>query len=89
MTTIMYLESLMSLSRTPFSLVDEINQGMDQRNERAVHNLLVESTCKGTAGKSCCHIRQQQNIADRFEIVAIDFRPVRYRREIVPRIVTD
>jgi len=47
----MYLESLMSLSRTPFSLVDEINQGMDQRNERAVHNLLVASTCKGTAGQ--------------------------------------
>ncbi len=33
-------------ARAPFSLVDEINQGMDQRAERAVHNSMVEVTCK-------------------------------------------
>lgn len=55
--------SLTEEARTPFSLVDEINQvthfltlyvkytddhlkGMDQRAERAVHNSLVEVTCK-------------------------------------------
>ena len=35
----------------PFSLVDEINQGMDQRAERAVHNSLVEVTCQPDSGQ--------------------------------------
>jgi hypothetical protein len=38
--------SLTEEARAPFSLVDEINQGMDQRAERAVHNNMVEVTCK-------------------------------------------
>jgi chromosome segregation ATPase len=41
--------SLMQLARAPFSLVDEINQGMDQRAERAVHDQLVEATCADDA----------------------------------------
>jgi chromosome segregation ATPase len=45
LTTIMYLMSLTEEARAPFSLVDEINQGMDQRYERAVHNQMVEVTC--------------------------------------------
>jgi chromosome segregation ATPase len=43
--------SLTELSRSPFSLVDEINQGMDQRAERAVHDQMVEVTCKDTASQ--------------------------------------
>lgn len=43
--------SLAKLSRTPFSLVDEINQGMDQRAERNVHNQMVEVTCNNAAGQ--------------------------------------
>ncbi|KAH7887410.1 hypothetical protein F5I97DRAFT_1925860 [Phlebopus sp. FC_14] len=46
LTTILYLMSLTEEARTPFSLVDEINQGMDQRAERAVHNSMVDVTCK-------------------------------------------
>ncbi|KAI6040437.1 hypothetical protein EDC04DRAFT_1511156 [Pisolithus marmoratus] len=46
LTTILYLMSLTEEARTPFSLVDEINQGMDQRAERAVHDSMVEVTCK-------------------------------------------
>jgi chromosome segregation ATPase len=38
--------SLTTLAQTPFSLVDEINQGMDQRAERMVHNSMVDVTCK-------------------------------------------
>jgi chromosome segregation ATPase len=30
--------SLTEEARAPFSLVDEINQGMDQRAERMLHN---------------------------------------------------
>ncbi|KAK8858466.1 hypothetical protein IAR55_002693 [Kwoniella newhampshirensis] len=51
LATVTYLMSLSEMSRTPFSLVDEINQGMDQRAERAVHNQLVEVTCDADAGQ--------------------------------------
>ncbi|KAG8987488.1 Structural maintenance of chromosomes protein 5 [Tulasnella sp. JGI-2019a] len=51
LTTIMYLMSLTELSRAPFSLVDEINQGMDAKAERVVHNQLVNVTCKDEAGQ--------------------------------------
>lgn len=51
MTTILYLMSLTEEARAPFSLVDEINQGMDQRAERAVHNSLVEVTCNAEYGQ--------------------------------------
>ncbi|KAF5321543.1 hypothetical protein D9619_000206 [Psilocybe cf. subviscida] len=46
LTTILYLLSLTEEARAPFSLVDEINQGMDQRAERHVHNSMVNVTCK-------------------------------------------
>lgn len=39
-STIFYLMALQSLARAPFRVVDEINQGMDPRNERYV--LVVE-----------------------------------------------
>jgi len=38
--------SLTTLAHMPFSLVDEINQGMDQRAERIVQNSMVDVTCK-------------------------------------------
>lgn len=51
LSTILYLMSLTELSRSPFSLVDEINQGMDQRAERAVHDQMVEVTCKANSSQ--------------------------------------
>ncbi len=41
-STIFYLMALQSLSRAPFRVVDEINQGMDPRNERMVHGRMVD-----------------------------------------------
>lgn len=41
----LYLISLLSLSKVPFSLVDEINQGMDPTAERTVHDRLVNAVC--------------------------------------------
>jgi chromosome segregation ATPase len=38
--------SLQSLAQSPFRVVDEINQGMDPRNERMVHERMVEIACK-------------------------------------------
>lgn len=51
LSTIMYLLSLTELAHAPFALVDEINQGMDPRAERAVHNQLVEVTCRADAAQ--------------------------------------
>ncbi|ORY61173.1 P-loop containing nucleoside triphosphate hydrolase protein [Leucosporidium creatinivorum] len=51
LTTVMYLMSLAELAQAPFALVDEINQGMDQRVERNVHNALVKTTCKDDVGQ--------------------------------------
>lgn len=45
-STIFYLMSLQSLARAPFRVVDEINQGMDPRNERMVHGRMVEIACQ-------------------------------------------
>ncbi|KAF4633024.1 hypothetical protein G7Y89_g5095 [Cudoniella acicularis] len=45
-STIFYLMSLQALARAPFRVVDEINQGMDPRNERMVHERMVEIACK-------------------------------------------
>lgn len=50
-STIFYLMSLQSLTRSPFRVVDEINQGMDPRNERLVHKRMVDIAC-GTRGES-------------------------------------
>ncbi|CAK9780717.1 unnamed protein product [Cutaneotrichosporon oleaginosum] len=47
LATVTYLMSLSEMARTPFSLVDEINQGMDARAERSVHNQMVQVTCAG------------------------------------------
>jgi structural maintenance of chromosomes protein 5 len=41
-STIFYLMAMQSLSRAPFRVVDEINQGMDPRNERMVHGRMVD-----------------------------------------------
>ncbi|PBP26956.1 structural maintenance of chromosomes 5 smc5 [Diplocarpon rosae] len=45
-STIFYLLSLQALAQAPFRVVDEINQGMDPRNERMVHERMVEIACK-------------------------------------------
>ncbi|PLN86093.1 structural maintenance of chromosomes 5 smc5 [Aspergillus taichungensis] len=47
-STIFYLMALQSLSASPFRVVDEINQGMDPRNERMVHERLVDIACAPT-----------------------------------------
>jgi len=44
-STVFYLMALQSLSQAPFRVVDEINQGMDPRNERVVHERMVDIAC--------------------------------------------
>ncbi|KAI8074862.1 hypothetical protein BC940DRAFT_362946 [Gongronella butleri] len=49
-STILYLMSLQKLARSPFRVVDEINQGMDPRNERMIHEQIVKTaTAAGTS----------------------------------------
>ena len=43
--------SLTAHAKAPFSLVDEINQGMDVDYERTAHNSLVDVTCEADAGQ--------------------------------------
>lgn len=50
-STIFYLMALQSLSASPFRVVDEINQGMDPRNERMVHGRLVDIACASNGGR--------------------------------------
>ncbi|KAF2434889.1 structural maintenance of chromosome complex subunit SmcA [Tothia fuscella] len=45
-STVFFLMALQSLARSPFRVVDEINQGMDPRNERMVHERMVDIACK-------------------------------------------
>ncbi|XP_055533041.1 structural maintenance of chromosomes protein 5 [Wyeomyia smithii] len=41
-----YTLSLQHITHVPFRCVDEINQGMDPRNERKVFEMLVDETCQ-------------------------------------------
>ena len=43
--TALYMLALQELTTVPFRCVDEINQGMDARNERRVFELLVRTSC--------------------------------------------
>ncbi|KAJ2776292.1 Structural maintenance of chromosomes protein 5 [Coemansia javaensis] len=45
-STILYLQSMQDLVAAPFRVVDEINQGMDQRNERLIHEIIVSTACQ-------------------------------------------
>jgi chromosome segregation ATPase len=51
-STIMYLMALQGMMVSPFRCVDEINQGLDDRNERLVFKRIIENSCKppGPAG---------------------------------------
>lgn len=43
-STIMYLMAMQDLMVSPFRCVDEINQGLDERNERLVFKRIVENS---------------------------------------------
>lgn len=45
-STMLYLISLQDITDCPFRLVDEINQGMDPRNERMIFQQVVNCACR-------------------------------------------
>ena len=49
-STVMFLMALQDMTTSPFRVVDEINQGMDESNERLVFDRIVKSCC-GDASK--------------------------------------
>jgi chromosome segregation ATPase len=58
-STIMYLMAMQDLMLTPFRCVDEINQGLDDRNERLVFKRIVlNSTKPPHAGDPTAHAGQ-------------------------------
>jgi chromosome segregation ATPase len=59
-STIFYLMALQDMAQAPFRVVDEINQGMDPRNERLVHERMVDAACRpdtsqySPSSSGCC-----------------------------------
>jgi chromosome segregation ATPase len=49
--TIMYLMALQEMMVAPFRCVDEINQGLDERNERLVFKRIVANSCRAPSRK--------------------------------------
>ncbi|KAK6456555.1 structural maintenance of chromosomes protein [Scheffersomyces xylosifermentans] len=45
-STIFFIMSLQGLTDSPFRVVDEINQGMDPKNEKMAHRYLVHTACQ-------------------------------------------
>lgn len=45
-STIFFLMALQGLTKAPIRIVDEINQGMDPKNEKMAHKYLVRTACK-------------------------------------------
>ena len=63
-STILYLMALQELAIAPFRVVDEINQGMDPRNERLVHQLIVQTS---TLPETCqCFLITPKLLTDLF-----------------------
>ena len=56
--------SLQSLTPSPFRVVDEINQGMDPRNERLVHKRMVDIACGGGDDASTSENPNEDDEAD-------------------------
>jgi len=50
-STVLYMMALQELTSCPFRCVDEINQGMDPRNERKVFQLVVQTVCKRSSSQ--------------------------------------
>lgn len=50
-STIFFIMSLQGLTEAPFRVVDEINQGMDPKNERMAHQHLVQTACENDASQ--------------------------------------
>ncbi|XP_059171563.1 structural maintenance of chromosomes protein 5-like [Physella acuta] len=50
-STVLFMIALQELTKCPFRCVDEINQGMDPKNERKVFELVVQTVCKANASQ--------------------------------------
>ena len=60
--TILYLVAMQRVASAPFRVVDEINQGMDPSNERAVFGVLAEAA--GAAGTPQCFLLTPKLLPD-------------------------
>ena len=57
-STILYLMALQDMMVAPFRCVDEINQGLDDRNERLVFKRIVANSCRPPKSTSIDHSGQ-------------------------------
>eukprot|EP00742_Colponemidia_sp_Colp-10_P011821 GILJ01013198.1.p1 GENE.GILJ01013198.1~~GILJ01013198.1.p1 ORF type:complete len:1101 (+),score=222.81 GILJ01013198.1:46-3348(+) len=51
-STILYLMAMQENSHYPFRVVDEINQGMDPKNERKIFKQMIDSICRNPENQS-------------------------------------
>lgn len=51
-STAVYLLALQQLNKAPFRVLDEINQGMDEQNERKTMSFFVEHACSSVKGRA-------------------------------------
>jgi len=71
-STIMYLMALQELMTAPFRCVDEINQGLDERNERLVFKRIVMNST-----------RQEEGLSQHFGLLFVmvpNFKSMEYKR---------
>ncbi|KAG2448841.1 hypothetical protein HYH02_006192 [Chlamydomonas schloesseri] len=88
--TMLYLIALQGVTRTPFRVVDEINQGMDSRNERKVFNLLVESSSRPDTPQ--CFLLTPKLIANlqyNEHVRVHDLKPIRNGSIVMPPGLVD
>lgn len=57
-STILYLMALQDMMVAPFRCVDEINQGLDERNERLVFSRIVANSCRAPGATPTEHSGQ-------------------------------
>ena len=68
--TMVYMIALQELTKVPFRCVDEINQGMDDTNERNVFDLIVETASKSSSQYFLLtpKLLQDLNFSDKMQI---------------------
>ena len=84
-STIFYLMALQSLARAPFRVVDEINQGMDPRNERYVsYHQHFEMGFANVAGQARSLTHGRYRLRGAYEPILPDNAEVAERTEVPP-----
>ena len=67
-TTAVFMLSLQDLTTVPFRCVDEINQGLDERNERRGWNMILDAATRGAGSQYFYLVSPSQSLQSRLYI---------------------